>query len=304
MPPKRASDAAKDRAAAARREELTCAVCFELLDGPVVLSCGHAFCAACVFRSCASHVRCPTCRGAISGVDDRDGVLELRAAQPLARLVEIERGGDVSADERELGAPELAKLLLRALPFEACSSARVRALVALLGEAVEAAAAARPKGKRARIAKGKQQSPSAEALEVSDDDGRSLLWWALKRAPRRGLAGRLLDMGVPAASRDSEGVTTLMVAAAGLRDVDLFRRILKAYGNFHDEDFPAFATDSAGLTAADHWLGGGPKSDGVLLALVKHSPYVVGESVADNDELYRHIGGAQLGAWLDEVDRE
>ena len=299
--PKRASSP-KDRAAASRAE-LTCAVCLELLEGPVVLPCGHAFCVACVYRSCASHVRCPTCRGAIHGVDDRDDVLALRAAQPLARLVEIERGGDVGADELELGAPELAELLLRTLPFEACSGARVSALVALLGEAVRGGAAA-PRGKKARQAKGKQQSPSAEALKASDADGRSLLWWALKRAPRHELAGSLLDMGVPAASCDGEGVSTLMVAAAGLHDVDLFRRILEAHSNFPDDEFPAFAKDHSGKTAADHWVKGRALRDDVLLALVKWTPWVVDESKTDCSELHGHIGSAQLSAWLLEAELE
>ena len=78
----------------------------------------------------------------------------------------------------------------------------------------EAAEAARPRGKKARYVKG---GPSAEALETPGGDGRSLLWWALMRAPRRELTTNLLDIGVPAASHDSKAVATLMLAARYFR---------------------------------------------------------------------------------------
>ncbi|NWH67517.1 NF7O factor, partial [Geococcyx californianus] len=56
------ADRSEDRSL---REELTCAICFELFSEPVMLDCMHHFCKACIqgyWESCSRVPSCPQCR--------------------------------------------------------------------------------------------------------------------------------------------------------------------------------------------------------------------------------------------------
>lgn len=45
------------------RRSLTCGVCANLLASSLVLSCGHAFCGACIFNNALNNkTACPTCK--------------------------------------------------------------------------------------------------------------------------------------------------------------------------------------------------------------------------------------------------
>ena len=68
--------------------EFTCAICCNLVDAPLVTTCHHVFCTACLQdwfdqskKEARSAARCPTCSEAL---DPRHGAGELRLASPLA----------------------------------------------------------------------------------------------------------------------------------------------------------------------------------------------------------------------------
>ena len=68
--------------------EFTCAICCNLVDAPLLTTCHHVFCTACLQdwfdqskKEARSAARCPTCSEAL---DPRNGAGELRLASPLA----------------------------------------------------------------------------------------------------------------------------------------------------------------------------------------------------------------------------
>ncbi len=61
--------------------EFTCAVCFQLVDAPLLTTCHHVFCQTCLVDWMATKPCCPTCS---CELDPRHGAGELRLASPLA----------------------------------------------------------------------------------------------------------------------------------------------------------------------------------------------------------------------------
>jgi len=68
--------------------EYTCAICCNLVDAPLLTTCHHVFCTACLQdwfdqskKEARSAAKCPTCSQAL---DPRNGAGELRLASPLA----------------------------------------------------------------------------------------------------------------------------------------------------------------------------------------------------------------------------
>ena len=61
--------------------EFTCAVCFQLVDAPLLTTCQHVFCMACLQDWFGTKPSCPTCSREL---DPRHGAGELRLASPLA----------------------------------------------------------------------------------------------------------------------------------------------------------------------------------------------------------------------------
>ena len=61
--------------------EFTCAICCNLVEGPLLTVCHHVFCTACLQDWLASKPSCPTCS---LELDVRHGAGELRLASPLA----------------------------------------------------------------------------------------------------------------------------------------------------------------------------------------------------------------------------
>ncbi|XP_059527261.1 E3 ubiquitin-protein ligase TRIM65 isoform X2 [Myotis daubentonii] len=67
------------------QEKLTCAICLELYQDPVTLSCGHNFCADCIRDWWRSRVECPECRELCPAR------AELRRNVALSDVVEVVR---------------------------------------------------------------------------------------------------------------------------------------------------------------------------------------------------------------------
>jgi len=65
----------------AHAAEFTCAICFNLVDAPLLTVCQHVFCLACLQDWMASKPSCPTCA---TELDRRHGAGELKLASPLA----------------------------------------------------------------------------------------------------------------------------------------------------------------------------------------------------------------------------
>ena len=68
--------------------EYTCAICCSLVDAPLLTTCHHVFCTACLQdwfdqtkKEARTAAKCPTCSQAL---DPRHGAGELRLASPLA----------------------------------------------------------------------------------------------------------------------------------------------------------------------------------------------------------------------------
>ena len=61
--------------------EFTCAVCFGLVDAPLLTTCQHVFCMSCLQDWMANKPSCPTCNNEL---DPRHGAGELKLAAPLA----------------------------------------------------------------------------------------------------------------------------------------------------------------------------------------------------------------------------
>ena len=64
--------------------EFTCAVCFGLVEGPLLTRCQHVFCTACLQDWFETKPSCPTCT---TELDPRHGAGELHLASPLAARV-------------------------------------------------------------------------------------------------------------------------------------------------------------------------------------------------------------------------
>jgi len=47
-------------------EAYLCAICYEILNEPMMIKCGHTFCKVCIFREIDVRKRCPLCRTAVS----------------------------------------------------------------------------------------------------------------------------------------------------------------------------------------------------------------------------------------------
>jgi hypothetical protein len=65
----------------AHAAEYTCAVCFQLVDAPLLTACQHVFCQHCLEDWFENKPCCPTCT---TELDPRHGAGELRLASPLA----------------------------------------------------------------------------------------------------------------------------------------------------------------------------------------------------------------------------
>ena len=61
--------------------EFTCAVCFQLVDAPLLTTCHHVFCMSCLQDWMSNKPSCPTCTREL---DPRHGAGELRLGSPLA----------------------------------------------------------------------------------------------------------------------------------------------------------------------------------------------------------------------------
>lgn len=64
--------------------EYTCAVCFQLVDAPLLTRCQHVFCTSCLQDWFANKPSCPTCS---TELDPRHGAGELKLASPFAHRV-------------------------------------------------------------------------------------------------------------------------------------------------------------------------------------------------------------------------
>ena len=64
--------------------EFTCAVCFQLVDAPLLTVCQHIFCTSCLQDWFENKPSCPTCT---QELDPRHGAGELKLASPLANRV-------------------------------------------------------------------------------------------------------------------------------------------------------------------------------------------------------------------------
>ncbi|XP_071546650.1 uncharacterized protein [Panulirus ornatus] len=73
-------------------DDLTCAICLDLLHRPRSLPCGHTFCLVCLqnyVNSCRTMFTCPSCRGAAQV--PREGVMALPTNTTLAKGAQILR---------------------------------------------------------------------------------------------------------------------------------------------------------------------------------------------------------------------
>ena len=64
--------------------EFTCSICFNLVEGPLLTTCQHIFCTACLQDWFETKPSCPSCT---QELDPRNGAGELRLASPLAHRV-------------------------------------------------------------------------------------------------------------------------------------------------------------------------------------------------------------------------
>lgn len=48
-------------------DQISCSICYEILVGPVLLSCGHIFCLNCLDRASFLNGQCPLCRHSLDG---------------------------------------------------------------------------------------------------------------------------------------------------------------------------------------------------------------------------------------------
>jgi len=50
-------------------EDYLCSICYEILNEPTLLKCGHTFCKACIYREIDIHQRCPLCRFSVNSFE-------------------------------------------------------------------------------------------------------------------------------------------------------------------------------------------------------------------------------------------
>ncbi|XP_066939256.1 tripartite motif-containing protein 2-like isoform X3 [Macrobrachium rosenbergii] len=74
-------------------DDVTCAICLDLLHRPRSLPCGHTFCSICLqnyANSCRMIITCPSCRGAAQV--PKEGVVGLPLNAPLEEMAQIIKG--------------------------------------------------------------------------------------------------------------------------------------------------------------------------------------------------------------------
>jgi len=90
------------------KEELTCAICQDLLNDPKILPCLHSFCTSCLkewlgrlpyLEASKSELECPLCRGKVTLSTSR-AVEELPSHFSAVRLVEIIRMQDQASSKK------------------------------------------------------------------------------------------------------------------------------------------------------------------------------------------------------------
>ena len=52
-----------------KHDQISCSICYEILVGPVLLSCGHFFCLHCLDKASFRNGQCPLCRHSLDCED-------------------------------------------------------------------------------------------------------------------------------------------------------------------------------------------------------------------------------------------
>ena len=99
--------------------EFTCSICFNLVEGPLLTTCQHIFCTACLQDWFETKPSCPSCT---QELDPRHGAGELHLASPLAHVVPAQRRSWLHFAAEPPPPPSSARVPLRSAAANArCS---------------------------------------------------------------------------------------------------------------------------------------------------------------------------------------
>eukprot|EP01064_Diplonema_japonicum_P014907 TRINITY_DN2261_c0_g1_i6.p1 TRINITY_DN2261_c0_g1~~TRINITY_DN2261_c0_g1_i6.p1 ORF type:complete len:543 (+),score=117.34 TRINITY_DN2261_c0_g1_i6:77-1705(+) len=89
-------------------ESLTCPLCLDLFNEPVILNCGHTVCAECVSSVGGGCFVCPVCREAYRGLEPRTLPIHPKVKQSLAAISAPPKPQQITCDKCEVSAARLA----------------------------------------------------------------------------------------------------------------------------------------------------------------------------------------------------